>query len=184
MNMCEWPTGCTERAKVTHTHTHGHEYQKRLRMKTNNNERNPAFLLTVSFSAGDHTPSLWRTRRRDTPLEASSLAGWHLFHEMGQPSFAWVVHSPSERTNHFSGCELKTGKKNLMIFWHFSSGNCGTSGSYVWVGGLAWIWIWGVKHAFCWHWGRGVFSWCHPPSVCYICRNHLWLMDTIVTWTA
>lgn len=34
------------------------------------------------------------------------------------------------------------------------------------------------------NWGRGVFSWCCLPSVCYICSNHLWLTDAIVTWTA
>lgn len=54
-----------------------------------------------------------------------------------------------------------------MDFWHFSSGDCGTSGSYVWVGGLAWTGIWDLKRGFCWHWGRGVFSWCCLPS------NHL-----------
>lgn len=115
MNMCEWPTGCTGRAKVTHTH--GHKYQSRLRMKTNNNKRNPAFLLTVSLLAGDHTPSLWRTRRRDAPLEAFIGAGWHLFGETDQPTFALVVSSPFRKDKPLGwvGRVLKTGIKNKWI---------------------------------------------------------------------
>lgn len=86
---------------------------------------------------------------------------------MGQPSFALVVGSPSERTNHLGGWEGFLKLEKWMDFWHFSSGDCGTSGSYVWVGGLAWTGIWDLKRGFCWHWGRGVFSWCCLPS------NHL-----------
>lgn len=68
-----------------------------------------------------------------------------------------------------------------MDFWHFSSEDCGTSGSYVRVGGqesMDWD-FGGAKSGFCWHWGRGVFSWCHLPRVCYICRNHFWLMRNV-----
>lgn len=129
--------------------------------------------MTASLPAGDHTPSLWRTRRRDTPLEAFTGAGWPLFHEMGQPTFALVVGSPSERTNHLGGWDGFLKLEKSMDFCYFSSGDCGTSGSCVcgWVGGLAWTGIWVLKRGFCWHWGRGVFSWCRLPSVCYICSK-------------
>lgn len=153
-------------------------------MKTNN-KRNPAFLLTVSFFRLETTPL--RCDALGDGTHHSRLPVWRdgtCFMKWVSPPLPGLFIPPQKGQTTSVGVNLKLEKKNPNDFWHFSSGNCGTSGSYVWVGGLAWIWIWGVKHAFCWHWGRGVFSWCHPPSVCYICRNHLWLMDTIVTWTA
>lgn len=70
-----------------------------------------------------------------------------------------------------------------MDFWHFSSADWGKSGSFVggWAG-TDWT-FWEVKQGFRLHCGRGVISWCCLQSVCYICSNHIWWMDAIVTWT-
>lgn len=85
-----------QRAKVTHTDMNNRADLKSKTTKIKIQRSNDG----ISPLAGVHTPSFWRTRRRDTPLEAFIEAGWPLFHAGGQPTFALVVGSPSERTNH------------------------------------------------------------------------------------
>lgn len=50
---------------------------------------------------------------RGTPLEAFVGVGWHLFHEMGQPTFALVVGYPLRKDKPLGwvGMVCKTGKK-------------------------------------------------------------------------
>lgn len=52
MNMCEWPTGCTERAKVTHM-----DINTRAEFKQMTKKGNPESIDCISLPVGDHTPS-------------------------------------------------------------------------------------------------------------------------------
>lgn len=161
--MCEWPTGCTERDRVTHRQ----KYQRKLR-KIKTNKKKSRFLWTAS-PAGDRAPLLWRTRRWDIPLEALT-----------------EVESIWNGLAHFSSQKECVGSWNwkemnefltfrLWGFWNFQ-----LMPLDVYVGGLSWTRMWWLF----WHWGGWVvFSWCCLPSVCYICRNHIWLTKVLVTWT-
>lgn len=55
MNMCEWPTGCTERAKVTHMdiNTRVDSESKQMTKK----KRKLESIDCISLPVGDHTPS-------------------------------------------------------------------------------------------------------------------------------
>lgn len=143
-----------------------------------NEKRDPVFLLTVFW-----LETTLGTRRRDTPLETSNLVGCHLFcKKWASPPLPrlFIPHQAGQTT--WVGGNLKLEIKGMIseIFVQ----EIVEHQAHVWVGRLARIGICGVRHAFCWHWGRGVFWWSHPPSVCYIFRNHLWLMDAIVTLTS
>lgn len=78
------------------------------------------------------------------------MAGWHLFHEMGQPTFALVVGSPKERTNHLGGWEgfLKLEKNRLIS--DILVQEIVEYQTHVWVGGRA---------SMDWDLGLGVKMW-------------------------